>query len=669
VSGVVRDRGPHRLGLSTELIWFAAVGGTVAVVGALILEFLTSRAVTPGVANAVQAVITLQLSFLGNDSLTYRSRVVSGPLGWRARWARYQVARVGVLASTAGLFVPVERVVGQHGAYWLMLAAGAIANFAVDRTISHRRTAPAGRTVRWLNRHHRFRAVLGIAAGICTLILVAGIWTDGSILLAALAMLLVSTTTLAFQLYGWRTPESGYVDKLIVPSEPSLRVAVFLAARKEATVLSSTLQRMANLDHPNYFVGVIVDHRDDPDTLAIARDFAERHPEVIRVLRYPDVPTSSKPIALNEAMRQLVAGGERWDVVGVADAEDRFHADLLRTVDHLFRTTGAGIVQGAVQLVNFSTRHAGHHLPDGYLVALYSRLRGRPAGRTPTWLVRLDRTPRLRRRLQYLCSGWWRAANCLEYFKWFSSRLKLQAAVRVMPLGGNTVFFTREFMAALHDYTGMWWDEGCLTEDCKIGFVASVLDFKVEVFSVPQLATLEETPATLAKFVRQRVRWMQGFVQVFIEGEWHKLPTLSQRLMAIYILGFQFFQAFTGVIAPIGLVLAFTHKSPTIVVLVSLLPFIVSLWNVVLDLVMLRDFGRAFAPVDRGRRSGRRGRSGVGLLDYVGLAFGSYLFQFVLSLSAIGAIYRSLAGITNWVKTDHAGAYLTQVPEPSRAGA
>ena len=78
-------------------------------------------------------------------------------------------------------------------------------------------------------------------------------------------------------------------------------------------------------------------------------------------------------------------------------------------------------------------------------------------------------------------SAWWRVANVLEYFKWFQCRLELQAAVRVMPLGGNTVFFRREFVDALYRRHGSFWDESCLTEDCKIGIMASVLGYLVDV--------------------------------------------------------------------------------------------------------------------------------------------------------------------------------------------
>jgi hypothetical protein len=81
----------------------------------------------------------------------------------------------------------------------------------------------------------------------------------------------------------------------------------------------------------------------------------------------------------------------------------------------------------------------------------------------------------------------------LEYYKWFQSRLKLQAAAGVMPLGGNTVFFRREFLEALRARYGSYWDDDCLTEDCKIGMVASVLGYEVGEFT-RQVAPLKPAP-------------------------------------------------------------------------------------------------------------------------------------------------------------------------------
>jgi hypothetical protein len=38
-----------------------------------------------------------------------------------------------------------------------------------------------------------------------------------------------------------------------------------------------------------------------------------------------------------------------------------------------------------------------------------------------------------------------------------------------------------------------------------------------------------------------------------------RLPTLSQRVLAVYVLGFQFFQAIAGLLAPVALGLALFH--------------------------------------------------------------------------------------------------------------
>jgi cellulose synthase/poly-beta-1,6-N-acetylglucosamine synthase-like glycosyltransferase/putative flippase GtrA len=613
---------PGRPGRTRELALFLGVGGGVAVLGHVLLLVLMARGLSAGVANVVQAVVTLQLSFLGNDLLTYRDRIAGGQLGRRQRWLRYQVSRVWALIVTTSLFVPVAAVIGPSRAYWLMIATGTGLNYVADRLLSH----PVRGDALTLPDHPRVRALLAMLLGAVVLGLPAVLHPDVTILAGGLLMLMIAVTTISFQLYAWRTPEASTRDDELVPDPPSLRFAVFLAARHEAAVLGATLARMSRLDHPDYTVYVVVDHRDDWETAAIAHDYERRFPGVIRAVEYPDVPRSSKPIALNEAMRQLRRSGEHWDVVGVADAEDRFHVHLLRTVDHLVRTTDAGVVQGAVQLINFGVHpHADTSL---------------------------------RSRWRHRTSAWWRSANCLEYFKWFSSRLKLQAALGVMPLGGNTVFFSRAFMDALYERAGTWWDEECLTEDCKIGILASIMGFHVEVFAQPRLATLEETPATLPKFVRQRVRWMQGFIQVFSEGEWLQLPTLSQRLMAVYVLGFQFLQALAGVFAPLAVVLALTHKAPVPIVLVALLPVLVSFWNLVIDVIMLRDFAHTYARVDDAIPMIRGRRSPIGLLDYVGLVLGAYPYQLVLAVSALGAIYRSLAGVSDWVKTEHTGAHL-----------
>ena len=605
----------------------------MGVAGHELLVALLAWGLIPAVANTVQAVITLQLNFAGNALLTWRNRVTGSERPLRSRWLRFQVARLSSLLLSVAAFPVLAPVIGTSPAYWLLLAAGAVVNFCSDRYWSFRHEPrPAAATdgrPRPADPRRLVIALALVAAGGLTLALVE---LDVFLVVISVFMIAVAGTTLVFQLYKWWRPEHNDPHRYGTPGPPQLPGAILVPMRDEVAVAGPTLRRLAHLDHPRYWVVPIVDHDDDMATARIAHAAARRDPERVLVCPYPEeTPVHNKPIGLNRAITMLHDLDIPYEWVGVADAEDLFHPELLRMVDHRFRTTGAGIVQCGVQLMNATTDPDTLPLPPG------------PLGRTQRWW-------------RAHASGWWRAANVLEYFKWFQSRLKLQAAAGVMPLGGNTVFFRREFLAALHDRYGEYWDERCLTEDCKIGITASVLGYEVDVVYVDELVTREETPADLRGFLRQRVRWMQGFVQVFAEWEWTQLPTLGKRVLALYVLGFQFLQAFAGLLTPVALALALAHKAPVAITLLATVPLGISLLTVLLDLLMLNQFGRTF---------GTR----VRLRDYAGLVLGAYPFQLVLSAAAVWAMVRFARGRGDWMKTAHHGSHLGQVAEPELARA
>ena len=140
------------------------------------------------------------------------------------------------------------------------------------------------------------------------------------------------------------------------------------------------------------------------------------------------------------------------------------HPRLLRQVAGALHRSGAHVVQGGVQLVNFQ-------------------------------------------------SSWYSLRNCLEYFFWFRSRLHLHADRHFIPLGGNTVFVRTDLLVAVGG-----WDERCLAEDCELGVRLSSLGATVDVAYDPMLVTREETPGTLRGLLKQRTRWNQGFLQVLAQG-------------------------------------------------------------------------------------------------------------------------------------------------------
>jgi cellulose synthase/poly-beta-1,6-N-acetylglucosamine synthase-like glycosyltransferase len=358
-----------------------------------------------------------------------------------------------------------------------------------------------------------------------------------TLLVISLGLFSVAMATLWWMLHAWRSPEVfrslGFAPVLSECADDPLTFSLIVPARHEEAVLGVTLDRLAELDYPAFEVLAVVGH-DDPGTTQVAEASARRHPDRIRVVTDHWWP-KNKPSALNTALAEC-----RGEVVGVFDAEDEVHPRLLRQVAGAFDRSGAHVVQGGVQLVNFQ-------------------------------------------------SNWYALRNCLEYFFWFRSRLHLHADRHFIPLGGNTVFVRTDLLVAVGG-----WDEGCLAEDCELGVRLSSLGAHVDVAYDPMLVTREETPGSLRSLLKQRTRWNQGFLQVLRKGEWRHLPTRGQRALARYTLAMPFLQAFTGLVIPLSIYSMLALKIPVALALVSFLPVIPTLAALAFELVGLREFGRVF---------------------------------------------------------------------------
>lgn len=415
-------------------------------------------------------------------------------------------------------------------------------------------------------------------------------WTLGewlgysALVLVSLLLTAVAVSTLWWMLHAWRSKDNlkgtSFSDQ---PLAPSHTFTLLVPGRHEEEVMGQTLDRLATQDHPGFEIIAIVGH-DDPGTERVAREAAARHPELIRVIVDDSVP-KNKPKALNLALK--TATGE---IVGVFDAEDEVHPRLLSLVDSKFTETGADVVQGGVQLMNFQT-------------------------------------------------SWWSLRNVLEYYFWFRSRLHFHAKSKFIPLGGNTVFVTREWL----DWSEGW-DAGCLAEDCELGVRLSSAGANVVVAYSPEVVTREETPGSFTSLLKQRTRWNQGFMQVLGKGEWKKLPTFRQRFYARYLLTMPFIQAVTGLLIPVSVLLIFTVKVPTAIALITFIPVAPTLVLLAVEITGLAEFGRTYG-------------TKVRALDYFRLIWGLIPYQIFLALGAVRAVYRQLRGQNGWEKTEHTGAH------------
>jgi cellulose synthase/poly-beta-1,6-N-acetylglucosamine synthase-like glycosyltransferase len=350
-----------------------------------------------------------------------------------------------------------------------------------------------------------------------------------------LVLFCIAAFTLWWQMHAWRTPETLAATRFDRPDGvPGLSFSLLLPARHEQAVLEHTVSRLLESTHVDFEIIVIVGH-DDHGTAEVAERAAASAPDRVRVV-VDTHEAKNKPKALNTALPHC-----RGAVVGVFDAEDQVHPELLAHVDHAFRSTGADVVQGGVQLINFH-------------------------------------------------SSWYSLRNCLEYFFWFRSRLHLHALKGFIPLGGNTVFVRTGVLREAHG-----WDENCLAEDCDLGVRLSSTGKRVVVAYDADMVTREETPGTLMSLLRQRTRWNQGFLQVYRKRDWKQLPGFGQRLLARYTLMTPFLQALSGVIIPVNVAIALFLDVPVGIAVVTFLPLLTALVTFVFEIVGLHDFGRQYA--------------------------------------------------------------------------
>jgi cellulose synthase/poly-beta-1,6-N-acetylglucosamine synthase-like glycosyltransferase len=393
----------------------------------------------------------------------------------------------------------------------------------------------------------------------------------------------VGVCTLVLMLYAWRDGAS-VADTGFPPSDapPQHAFSLIVPARHEEAVLPTTLRRLAEQRHP-YFEVIVVVGDDDPGTHRAAEEAVAGDPRFHVVVDAN--PVKSKPKALNTALPHC-----RGDVVGVFDAEDQVAPGLLTAIDRRFQQTGADVVQGAVQLMNYKT-------------------------------------------------SWYSVRNVLEYYFWFKSRLHFHAKEGFIPLGGNTVFVGRQWLAASDG-----WDSECLAEDCDLGARLSSLGARTVVAYSPELVTREETPATLRAMLKQRTRWNQGFLQVLRKGTWRSRSG-SSRALALYTLSFPIVQALLGLSVPLALAMALLVKLPITLALLSFLPLAPLMAILVAEVIGLAQFCREFS---------LRARP----LDYLRLVVGSVPYQLLLCAAAARAAWRELRGINNWEKTAHVGAHL-----------
>lgn len=414
--------------------------------------------------------------------------------------------------------------------------------------------------------------------------------------------------TVYWMTYTWVNPErmkrSGAPEEYY---EPEISFTALLPARKEESVIYETIRIVDEIDYPEHLkeILILIRDEDDDDTIAESHraiadikksyeDKGEEWPNNVHLITFTDGP-KNKPNGLNRGYKASTK-----DVLCIFDAEDAPHAQIYNTINTVMLRDDADVVQAGVQLMNFDY-------------------------------------------------NWFSAFNVLEYFFWFKSGLHaFTHGTNVTPLGGNTVFFGKDWLdkLAAQDLEKGYraWDEGTLTEDADVGFRLTTLGASIQIVYEAELATQEETPHNVEQFIKQRTRWCQGFYEIFRKADWLTLPTMKQRIAAIYILLNSLLQASILIFLPIGLFIALTQRVSVIISLVSYFPIFLMFVQGGITLVGIREFTESY---------GLKLPLGFRLR----MIFFYYPYQLLLSVSAMRAVFRFLSNQNSWEKTAHSNLH------------
>jgi glycosyltransferase XagB len=286
-------------------------------------------------------------------------------------------------------------------------------------------------------------------------LLVAPLWAFTVISLWAIVTLLLTSVLKAATLaahFGARDQDRP------LPATPFRmpRVSVLVPLLKEREIAGQLIARLSQLTYPKSLLDVVlVLEQDDHLTReTIARTTL---PDWMSVIEVPAAGgLTTKPRALNYALDFC-----KGSIIGVWDAEDWPEADQIEKVVSRFQGAPDNVVclQGILDYYNSRS----------------------------SWLAR---------------------CFTIEYAMWW--RIVMPGIARlglVVPLGGTTLFFKRD---ALEELGG--WDAHNVTEDADLGVRLARHGYRTELLPT---VTREEATSRAWPWVRQRSRWLKGFLVTY----------------------------------------------------------------------------------------------------------------------------------------------------------
>ncbi|AKM09329.1 glycosyltransferase [Croceicoccus naphthovorans] len=225
---------------------------------------------------------------------------------------------------------------------------------------------------------------------------------------------------------------------------------------REPDVLPILAGALRNLDYPAAKLDIkIVLEEGDEETIAAAQ--ALRLEEIFEIVLVPPSHPQTKPKACNYAFRLA-----RGEFCVIYDAEDKPEPDQLKRVVATFARTGKDVACVQCRLNYYN--------------------------RNENWLTRLF---------------------TLDYALWFDLMLPGLEKLRIpIPLGGTSNHFRTSVLREL-----IAWDPFNVTEDADLGIRMTQKGYTTKLV---ESTTFEEANVSAGNWIRQRSRWIKGYMQTLL---------------------------------------------------------------------------------------------------------------------------------------------------------
>lgn len=257
-------------------------------------------------------------------------------------------------------------------------------------------------------------------------------------------------------------------------------ISIMIPAHNEESVITNTIENILNIDYPNFEV-LVIDDRSSDNTAAVIRELADKHENVIAMVRDADA-FPGKSAVLNDAFK--VAKG---DAILVFDADATVEPDFLNKLVPNLEPSDVGAVQARKIIRNKD-------------VNLLTRCQNN------------------------------------EYTMDTQLQVGRDAVKGAVELRGNGELIKRE---ALIDIGG--WNNETITDDLDMSTRLHIKGWDIRFCD--EACVYEEGIVYLFPLFRQRRRWLEGTIRRYLEYSWQamwskKMSLRAQFDMAMYITEF-----------------------------------------------------------------------------------------------------------------------------------